>query len=116
MTVPLSQMVWAVSVLDYCPNVQVLGMSIDADPWVRPDGRVYVAEVHVHVGGWTDAKRVAGVLRLTETEGRTSEGYSGMVMGWRKWSGWVPDGSRDLPVRVEVTAAEVIADARQGVA
>lgn len=110
MSAPLSQLVWAVSLLDYCPDVDVVGVRVGLDPWVRPGGVVDVADVDVHVSGWADAVRMASVLRLVEGPGRTSERYDGAALGWRTWSGWAPDGSRDLPVRVKLTAAEVIAD------
>jgi hypothetical protein len=109
MAVPLSQMVWAVTLLDYCPDVDVLSVRVHMDPWMGPGGLVDVAEVGVHVRGWENAARLAATLRLAEGAGRTSERFDGAALGWRTWSGWVPDGSRDLPVRVEVIASEVIA-------
>jgi len=109
MAARLQEVAWVVSMLDYCPDVDVLSLRVGADHLeAARDVLVDVVEVDVHVRGWAQAGDLARVLRLSEGPGRTSESDRGEAMGWRTWTGWAPDGSEQVPVWVSVCAAEPV--------
>lgn len=108
MAARLHEMAWVVSLLDYCPDVDVLGLHVRAgDIEAGQCLLVDMVELDVHVRDWAQAEAVARALRLSEGAGKATESGYGRLE-WRVWSGWVPDGSKQLPVWVRVEAAEPV--------
>lgn len=106
------EVAWVATLLEDLPEVDVLRLSVDSDLLdVGPENRqrLVVVNLDIHAGGWTDAILLAKALRLHETNGRRTESYYGVSV-WRTWSGWAAEASHEIPVRVEVTAAELEAD------
>lgn len=108
MAARLQEIAWVVSMLDYCPDVEVLDLRVSAGD-VETGQRVLVdvVEVAIQVKDWCQADALAASLRLTEGSGRVNESRYGRLE-WRTWTGWVPEGSEQLPVWVSVTAGETV--------
>ncbi|MGL5823709.1 MAG: hypothetical protein ACRCYU_02550 [Nocardioides sp.] len=106
-------LVWVAGVLDHCPQVPALSVAVRTGGLIRNDGRsVEVVELDVHARSLAAGRQLAHFLGLVEDETayRVTECRDGVSLAWRTWTGWVPDASRDVPVRVEVVASDAIDD------
>jgi hypothetical protein len=99
------------------PDVSVLSVRVDhSDVKVPDERRAYtrIVSVDVHAASVLDAHALmdrwglyGDPVKTWETE---PEQYQpGRV--WRQWAGWIASASDDLPVSVQVTAAEDIIEA-----
>jgi hypothetical protein len=108
MATGLHELVWAAVLLDGCPNVDVLGVRVDATSERIAGEYVPLLVLDVHAGSQDDAAALADSLALREVEGRVTESDLFGPKQWRNWCGWVPDGSREAPVWVEVTGCDLV--------
>lgn len=107
-------LVWAVALLECVPSVEVLSIGVRRGRLYDVDGTngrdVDTIDVDVHAESWSEALRLVQALGLREDTdaARVTESSNGGSMGFRTWRGWAAEGSHELPVCVEVTAAEVV--------
>ena len=90
------ELVWAVVLLEGCPDVEVLSVGVEsASLWVG-ERRVPTIGVDVHAGSQEQAETLARSLRLGEVEGRVTESEDYGPSVWRTVAGlgrrWVPGG------------------------
>ena len=103
------ELVWAVVLLEGCPDVEVVSVRVGSDSFWLGHHTVSVIDVDVHAGSQEQAETLARSLRLGEAEGRVTEcEYYGPSV-WRTWQGWVADGSREAAVWVRVTGSDLVA-------
>jgi len=108
MATGVHELVWVAVLLDSCPDVQVLGVRVDATTLGLGYEWVPLTVLDVHANSQADAQALALALGLREVPARRkvteSERYG--ASEWRVWSGWVADASRESAVLVEVTGAD----------
>jgi hypothetical protein len=101
------ELVWVAALLDCLPQVEVLDVqvrsSVHVVEWYPSLPGV---ELRVHADGWEDAGLLVEALGLPEVE----DTHGCDRYRWRTWRGWCAEGSREMPVCVEVTAGEVLAE------
>jgi hypothetical protein len=102
------ELVWSAVLLDGCPNVDVIALRVESDWFTLGHHQVPMIGVDVNARSQADAETLARALRLTEVEGRVTDGNDGPV-AWRTWQGWAADGSHEAPVSVTVTGADEVA-------
>jgi len=114
MVTRVRELVWVACLLEGCPEVEALSVQVGSDAmWLGRD-RVPLIVLDVHVRGRGEAETLAGALRLAES-GRwfpESDTFGTVDFGtveWRRWAGWVSEGSREAAVRVIGTGSDLVA-------